>query len=471
MQLLSWNYVMETTYVSNLAGEIALLCGLILWSTTYPGIRRKMFELFYYTHYLYIPFIIFFILHCGIFFPCIMLPGFYLFIIDRFLRFLQSRQKVQLVSARVLPCETVELNFAKNQGLSYSPTSTMFINVNSISKVQWHPFTVTSNCNLEPETISVIIKTEGTWTKNLYEKLSLPSSSSIDRLEVSVEGPYGPAQTDFLSHDTLIMICGGSGITPFISIIRELIYVSSKLRYKTPKIQLISVFKNSSNLTMLDLVLPISGVPSEACNLDLQIEAYITREQGKSMEKQEPARTISFKPKSSDAPVSSILGEYSWLWLSLIISSSFVIFLLLIGIVTQYYIYPIDHNAYRKEMTTKRAMINMLFICFSIAISATAAFLMNKRKIANEAKQIQGTKVSETLAETELESLPHQSLIKSTKVHYGGRPDLKRILLESKGSSVGVLVSGPKNMRHDVARICSSGLADNLHFQSISFSW
>jgi len=46
------------------------------------------------------------------------------------------------------------------------------------------------------------------------------------------------------------------------------------------------------------------------------------------------------------------------------------------------------------------------------------------------------------------------------------------ILFEHKGSSVGVLASGPKTMRHEVAAICSSsGLAENLHFESISFSW
>lgn len=45
------------------------------------------------------------------------------------------------------------------------------------------------------------------------------------------------------------------------------------------------------------------------------------------------------------------------------------------------------------------------------------------------------------------------------------------ILFERKESSVGVLVCGPKKMRHDVAKICSSGLAENLHFESISFSW
>lgn len=48
---------------------------------------------------------------------------------------------------------------------------------------------------------------------------------------------------------------------------------------------------------------------------------------------------------------------------------------------------------------------------------------------------------------------------------------LAEILFECKGSSVGVLVSGPKKMRHEVATICSSGLAENMHFESISFSW
>ncbi|GJZ64970.1 ferric reduction oxidase 2-like protein [Tanacetum coccineum] len=74
-------------------------------------------------------------------------------------------------------------------------------------------------------------------------------------------------------------------------------------------------------------------------------------------------------------------------------------------------------------------------------------------------------------ADRELESVPQQSLLQSTNVHYGERPDLKRMLFEQKESSVGVLVCGPKKMRHEVASICSSGLASNLHFESISFSW
>ena len=110
--MLKW----DKTGVSNLAGEIALVTGLAMWLTTIPRIRRKFFELFFYTHYLYIIFMIFFILHVGISFCGMMLPSFYLFVVDRYLRFLQSQRNVRLLSARVLPCETLELNLGKSLG-------------------------------------------------------------------------------------------------------------------------------------------------------------------------------------------------------------------------------------------------------------------------------------------------------------------------------------------------------------------
>lgn len=81
-------------------------------------------------------------------------------------------------------------------GLAYNPTSVMFINIPSISKLQWHPFTITSNSNLEPEQLSVVIKSEGTWSQELYHMLSTPSA--VGHINVSVEGPYGPATTNYL---------------------------------------------------------------------------------------------------------------------------------------------------------------------------------------------------------------------------------------------------------------------------------
>lgn len=466
----------DKTGISNVAGELSLLAGLAMWLTTFPRIRRKFFELFFYTHNLYILFMIFFILHVGISYACIMLPGFYLFVVDRYLRLLQSRQRVRVLSARVLPCKSLELNLAKSPGLSYNPLSIMFINVPSISKLQWHPFTITSNSNVEPEKLSIVIKGEGSWSKKLYQMLLSPSSP--DRLEVSVEGPYGPVSTDFLSFDTLVMVSGGSGITPFISVIRELIFLSTTPNCSTPKVKLICAFKNSADLTMLDLILPISGISSDISNLQLQIEAFVTRDKEPKTdhESSKPLRAVRFKPHAADAPFSAILGPNSWLWLGMIIASSFVIFLILIGIITRYYIYPIDHNTNDIFSTSWRAVINMLVICFCIAMTASAAVFWNKRRNAIEAKQVQNMEGPATESpgshDMELESLPHQSLAQAINVHYGRRPDLKKMLLaECKGSSIKVLASGPKSLRQEVATICSLGSADNVHFESISFSW
>ncbi|KAF8113007.1 hypothetical protein N665_0058s0104 [Sinapis alba] len=474
-QMLMW----DTKDISNLAGEISLVAGLVMWATTYPAIRRRFFEVFFYTHYLYIVFMLFFLFHVGISYSFISFPGFYIFLVDRFLRFLQSRDNIRLLSARILPSDTIELTFSKTPRLVYSPTSILFVNIPSISKLQWHPFTITSSSNLEAEKLSVVIKSEGKWSTKLYQMLSSSSSDKIERLAVSVEGPYGPASTDFFRHEALVMVSGGSGITPFISVIRDVIATSQTQKCKIPKITLICAFKNSSEISMLDLVLPLSGLHTDlSSDINIKIEAFITREKEarSSDAATEQIKTLWFKPSLSDQPISSILGPNSWLWLCGILSSSFLIFMIIIGLITRYYIYPIDHNTYKIYSWTSETIIYILVISVSIMATSSAAMFLNKNKYV-ENKQVQNVDIPSSTTSCgynsmrEIESSPQESLVQSTTLHYGERPNLTKLLLEVEGSSVGVLVCGPKKMRQQVAKICSSGLAKNLHFESISFSW
>ena len=232
----------------------------------------------------------------------------------------------------------------------------------------------------------------------------------------------------------LVMVSGGSGITPFISIIRELIFAATTLKSKTPKVLLISVFKSSADLSMLELVLPLTGTPNDLLNnLNLQIEAYVTREKEPKSENSKTILTKWFKPRVTDSPISAILGPNSWLWLGAIIASSCVMFLVLIGLITRYYIYPIDHNSNDVFSLSLRALLNILAICFSIAFTAGLAVFWNKHHNAMETTQIKNLDGSpmaspESMvynAELELESLPQQSLAQATNVHYGERPDLK----------------------------------------------
>ncbi|KAL3596729.1 hypothetical protein D5086_008366 [Populus alba] len=345
-QILKW----DKFVVANVAGEIALLAGLVMWTTSLGRIRRKLFEIFYY---------------------------------------------------------------------------------------RYNGITVTSNSNMDSDKLNIVIKREGGWSHKLYQILSSPSPTN--RLEVAMEGPYGPPSTDFTRYERLVLVSGGSGITPFISIIREIIFKSNTTSSKTPRIHLICAFKKYVDLTMLDLLLPVSGTTPDLSRLQLQIEAYITRETESKTENQSSIRTILFRPNPSDRPVSAVLGPNSWLWLGAIISSSFIIFLILIGLLTRFYIYPIDDNTNMKYPVPASSAFNMLFVCIAITIAASAAFLWNKRENAKETSQIRTTDVStpapsptSLVYETELESLPRQSLRQATTLHLGQRPNLKKILSEYK---------------------------------------
>ena len=234
------------------------------------------------------------------------------------------------------------------------------------------------------------------------------------------------------------MVCGGSGITPFISVIREVLFQSTKTNSQIPKIRLICAFKNSSDLSMLDLLIPISGSYSEQISqIQLQIEAYVTQENERpKIEAQKPLQTICFKPNPLDSPISATLGPNNWLWLGAIISSSFVLFLVVLGLVTRYYIYPYDQKPGQFYHYSYRCLWDMFLVCACICLVSSVAFVFCKRRNAIEDKQIQSVEMMTpgtsptswsyaTGANMELESLPNQSLVQAMKVHFGARPDLK----------------------------------------------
>lgn len=246
-------------------------------------------------------------------------------------------------------------------------------------------------------------------------------------------------------HESLVMVSGGSGISPFISIVRELIFQSNNNPdYKIPNVHLICVFKKSADLSMLNIMLPVSDAPTELSKLQLQIEAYVTRdsEQPKT-DTQKELQSIWFKSNPSDSPVSGALGFNSWLWLAVVIASSFVMFLLLLGIVTRFYIYPIERNGTEVYHYSYKCLWDMFLVCVCVFLASSAVYLwLKKQQNAIEVKQIQNMEVPTPTtspsswfhtADRELEeSLPNQCLVQATKFHFGERPNLNSMSQSSR---------------------------------------
>ncbi|KAL0341566.1 UNVERIFIED_CONTAM: Ferric reduction oxidase 8, mitochondrial [Sesamum calycinum] len=242
-----------------LAGEVALITALVIWITSLPQIRRNRFNLFYYTHHLYIVFLVFFLFHGGDRHFYMVFPGVFLFALDKLLRIIQSRPETCVLSARVFPCKAIELTLPKDPRLKYTPASVIFLKIPSISKIQWHPFSVTSTCSVDEHTISVIVKCEGEWTSSLYDTIHDELDTEADRrkcIPVAVEGPYGPASLDFVRYNYLLLVAGGIGITPFVSIVREITSNYSRSRYPH-RIQYLSI------LTLLAIMIRWKRVKKE----------------------------------------------------------------------------------------------------------------------------------------------------------------------------------------------------------------
>ncbi|KAJ1723499.1 hypothetical protein LPJ53_002156 [Coemansia erecta] len=146
---------------------IFLLAALFL--SAIPVVRRKFHEVFYWMHHLFVPILILIFVHGSAtsFQWYIIGPG-AVYIIDRLYRFFRSRfRHPRILSVIQHPSNVIELKIER-RGMKFEVGQYIYLNIPSISRLEWHPFTLTSAP--EDDEISVHIWIAGDWTRRLIEK-------------------------------------------------------------------------------------------------------------------------------------------------------------------------------------------------------------------------------------------------------------------------------------------------------------
>lgn len=157
------------------SGHIITIVMVLMYSSAIKYIRSPMFNVFWYTHHLFILYFAVTSFHGASAllepptFWIWMIGPFVLYTIERTMRILRGNQDTILQLAIAHPSKVLELQMKKST-FKYKPGQYLFLNCPYIASHEWHPFTITSAP--EEDFVSVHIRIVGDWTGDLYNFLN-----------------------------------------------------------------------------------------------------------------------------------------------------------------------------------------------------------------------------------------------------------------------------------------------------------
>jgi predicted ferric reductase len=277
------------TTISGSTGHIVLLIMVLMYSSAVESIRRPMFEIFWFTHHLFILYYGLLSFHGaeGVLEP----PTFVywivgplaLYLIERTVRILRGKQTTMLHLARQHPSRVIELRM-KKQSFTYKPGQYLFLNCPYISKNEWHPFTITSAP--DEDFVSVHINAVGNWTNGITALLNPEKKIGIvqeDLLEapdgsaiLRIDGPFGAASEEVFKYKTVVLVGAGIGVTPFASILKHIKASIQRNAARPPidKVYFYWICRDKNSFEWFSNM--IAALERENVNNFLEINTYLT---------------------------------------------------------------------------------------------------------------------------------------------------------------------------------------------------
>ncbi|EEP78645.1 hypothetical protein UREG_03491 [Uncinocarpus reesii 1704] len=312
------------TQAGGITGHIMLLCMLLMYTTAHARIRQQAFETFWYTHHLFVPFLLGLYTHAtGCFVRdtldplspfagkdfwdhCIGYEGWRwelfgggIYLIERLYREVRAARETKITKVVRHPYDAMEIQFSK-PSMRYKAGQWLFIQVPDISKTQWHPFTITS-CPFDPY-VSIHIRQVGDWTRALGNRLGCgpEQAKDIDGLDplgmyeiavqngqtmpkIRIDGPYGAPAEDVFDNEIAILIGTGIGVTPWASILKNIWHLRAGPNPPTRlrRVEFIWICRDTSSFEWFHALLSSleaqSAADSRSGQEFLRIHTYLTQ--------------------------------------------------------------------------------------------------------------------------------------------------------------------------------------------------
>uniref|UniRef100_A0A4W3IT56 NADPH oxidase 2 n=1 Tax=Callorhinchus milii TaxID=7868 RepID=A0A4W3IT56_CALMI len=269
------------TTLAGLTGVASTLALILIITSSTEIIRRSYFEVFWYIHHLFVIFFAGLVIHgagqivrgqtaqsvknhnatfCKDKFddwgnyPKCPYPEFtgsspktwrwvvgpmILYVCERLVRLWRSHQKVVITKVVTHPSKVIELQM-KKRGFKMEVGQYISVQCSKISRLEWHPFTLTSAP--EEDHFSIHVRIMGDWTDSLFkvcggDQTEFQEAWKLPR--IAVDGPFGTASEDVFLYETVVLVGAGIGVTPFASILKSIWY---KYTHSNPNLKLKKIF-------------------------------------------------------------------------------------------------------------------------------------------------------------------------------------------------------------------------------------
>lgn len=255
---------------------ILLIIFMILWILLkYKKLRHSIF--YNYHIMIALAYFIMLMLHGSLnwlrtsqaYYWCI--PIMVIYLVDKYIKIFHTN-KLDACYAQVAVDKYIKLTIIKTNLIITDPSMTLDIKIPAISKFEWHKFTITTAP--DDEHIVLYMQVIGKWTKKLQnyiiEKETLSEQQHVN-IMVYTDKPTNNVIKYTTLYKKILLISTGYGITPYISLIRDIIYNPVKYKHII-QIDIIWIINNDTDFQIFKKTL------NEVYKVDfLKLHIYFTK--------------------------------------------------------------------------------------------------------------------------------------------------------------------------------------------------
>ena len=207
---------------AGLSGAILLGVFFLMWLGAQNFVRRSgRFELFAVSHGLYLAWFGLMLWHGPVFWMWLLLPGTG-YLVERYFRMRHAKLRTSIQEVRQYPSGVTQLRIERPPQFEYRPADYLFALIPSVSRFEWHPFTISSSPE-EPDRIGIHIRSLGNWSRAVYKRFEgRDPQKRYGPVPIVLDGPYGTPSMHIFDCTHAILIGAGIGATPFASILRTI---------------------------------------------------------------------------------------------------------------------------------------------------------------------------------------------------------------------------------------------------------